>query len=117
MAPSGFGGVIHRTTSRSVTMGSLIQASRTFFNQTHLELNTVTIDTTKTYSGVVSWFGGNGKHYGFIEPDGGGPNVFVHISAVGHAGLKDIKQGDRLEYSIEVDERSGKPCAAGLKLI
>jgi CspA family cold shock protein len=43
--------------------------------------------------------------------------VFVHISAVGAAGLRGLNAGDRLEYSVEVDKRSGKPCAVNLKLI
>lgn len=77
----------------------------------------MTIDTTTTYSGTVSWFGGNGKSYGFIQPDGGGPSMFVHISAVGAAGLRDLKEGDRLQYSVEIDQRSGKQHAANLKLI
>jgi CspA family cold shock protein len=81
-----------------------------------LELN-VTIDTTTTYSGTVSWFGGHGKSYGFIQPDGGGPSMFVHISAVGRAGLRELNEGDRLKYTVEVDERSGKACATNLKLI
>jgi CspA family cold shock protein len=77
----------------------------------------VTIDATKTYSGVVKWFGGHGKSYGFIEPDGGGENVFVHISAVGAAGLRDLTEGDRLQYSVEVDQRNGRQHATNLKLI
>ena len=72
---------------------------------------------TKTYTGTVKWFGSNGRHYGFIAPDDGSKEIFVHISSVGHAGLKEIKQGDRLEYSVEVDKHSGKACAANLKLI
>ena len=77
----------------------------------------MTVDTTKTYIGTVNWFGGNGKHFGFIKPDEGRQNVFVHVSAVGAAGLKELKEGDRLQYSIEVDARSGKPWAVNLKLI
>jgi cold shock protein len=74
-------------------------------------------DTTTKHAGTVAWFGGNGKHYGFIQPDGGGENVFVHISAVGQAGLKDLKEGDRLQFAIEVDERNGRQHATNLKLI
>ena len=74
-------------------------------------------DTTTKHTGICKWFGGNGKHYGFIEPDGGGKSVFVHISAVGQAGLKDIKQGERLEYTIAIDERSGKASTTDLRII
>ena len=76
----------------------------------------MTVDT-KTYIGTVKWFGGNDKHFGFIKPDDGSKDVFVHIRDVGAAGLKELKEGDRLQYSIEVDARSGKPWAANLKLI
>jgi cold shock CspA family protein len=43
--------------------------------------------------------------------------MFVHVTAVGKAGLRDLNAGDRLEYTIEIDERSKRPCAANLKLI
>jgi CspA family cold shock protein len=72
---------------------------------------------TRTYTGVVKWFGGNGGNYGFITSDAGGPEMFVHISAVGAAGLREIKQGDRLEYTFEPDPKNGKMGAVNLKLI
>jgi cold shock protein len=78
-----------------------------------LELSKVTDTTT----GTVTWFGTGGKNYGFIQPDGGGPQMFCHYSAVGTAGLRGLEQGDRVEYSVEIDKRSDKPCAANLKLI
>jgi CspA family cold shock protein len=74
-------------------------------------------DTTTKHTGVVSWFGGNGRRYGFIAPDDGGKGIFVHISAAGAAGLRDLKEGDRLQYSIEVDERSGKQHATNLRIV
>jgi CspA family cold shock protein len=73
-------------------------------------------DTTKHY-GAVKFFGHQGKAFGFIIPDDGSKDVFVHISAVGSSSLREIKAGDRLEYTIEIDERSQRPCAANLKLI
>jgi CspA family cold shock protein len=74
--------------------------------------------TTETkYTGVVEWFGGNGRNYGFIQPNGGGPQVFVHGHAVGRAGLREIKKGDHLEFIIEVDPKNGKPKAANLRII
>jgi CspA family cold shock protein len=78
----------------------------------------VTTNTAKTHTGTCKWFGG---HYGFITSDEpmahGGKDMFVHISAVGAAGLRAIKEGDRMQYQVEIDKRSGKPCAANLKLI
>lgn len=50
------------------------------------------IDTTQTYTGTVEWFGGEGKNFGFIKRDDRGANVFVHLSAVGRAGLREIKR-------------------------
>ena len=73
-------------------------------------------DTAKHY-GIVKFFGDKGAAWGFITPDDGGRDMFVHISAVGAAGLREIQAGDRLEYAVEVDERSKRPCAANLKLI
>jgi cold shock protein len=74
--------------------------------------------TTDTkYTGTVTWFGGRDRNYGFIQPDGGGPQVFVHMSAVGKAGLREIKAGDHLEYTIEADPKNGKPKAANLRIV
>jgi cold shock protein len=73
-------------------------------------------DATKYY-GTVSWFGGNDRNYGFIQPDGGGPQVFVHASAVGKAGLRELKAADHVEYTIEADPKNGKPKAANLRII
>lgn len=75
------------------------------------------IDTTQTYTGTVEWFGGEGKNFGFIKRDDGGANVFVHLSAVGRAGLREIKKGDHLEFTIEADIKNGKPKAANLRII
>lgn len=72
-------------------------------------------DTEKHY-GVVKSFGDRGA-YGFIQPEGGGRDVFVHITAVGQAGLRELRAGDKIEFTIETDERSGRPCAGNLKLI
>jgi cold shock protein len=74
-------------------------------------------DTATKHFGTVAWFGGNGKNYGFIEPDDGSKEIFVHISAAGAAGLRGLNAGDRLTYTVEVDERSKRPCATNLRLI
>jgi CspA family cold shock protein len=62
--------------------------------------------------GTVKWFNAT-KGFGFIAPDNGGPDVFVHISAVERAGMRDLKEGQKLSYDI-VTER-GKNAAANLK--
>lgn len=66
-------------------------------------------------SGTVKWFNST-KGYGFISPDGGGPDVFVHISAVERAGLRDLSDGQAIKYEIEVDERRGKSSAVNLQV-
>jgi len=66
-------------------------------------------------SGSVKWFNAT-KGYGFIQPDGGGNDVFVHISAVERAGLSSLNDGQKVSYEIEVDERRGKSSAVNLKV-
>jgi cold shock protein len=67
--------------------------------------------TMKT--GTVKWFTLQ-KGYGFIHPDDGSPNIFVHISAVQSAGLSDLKEGQRVIFEIERDERTGSESAVSL---
>lgn len=63
-------------------------------------------------TGTVKWFNGT-KGFGFIVPDAGGPDVFVHISAVEAAGLKTLDEGQKLSY--ELQENRGKTAATNLK--
>ena len=65
-------------------------------------------------SGTVKWFNTT-KGYGFIQPDDGGRDVFVHASAVERSGLGSIHEGQKLEYEIERDKRSGKESAGQLR--
>lgn len=65
-------------------------------------------------TGTVKWFNGQ-KGYGFIQPDQGGPDVFVHISAVERAGLSGLADGQKVSYEIENDRRSGKASAVNLR--
>ncbi len=64
-------------------------------------------------TGTVKWFNGT-KGFGFIQPDNGGPDVFVHISAVERAGMSSISEGQKLNYEIERDQRNGKMSAGQL---
>jgi len=67
-------------------------------------------------TGVVKWFNAQ-KGFGFIQPDAGGPDVFVHISAVERAGLHDLREGQKVSYEIAEDRRTGKSSADQLKTI
>ena len=67
-------------------------------------------------TGTVKWFNGQ-KGFGFIQPDNGGTDVFVHISAVERAGLHDLREGQKVSYEITQDQRSGKSSADQLKEI
>jgi cold shock protein len=64
-------------------------------------------------TGIVKWFNAQ-KGYGFIQPDEGGNDVFVHISAVERAGLTGLREGQRISYEIEKG-RNGKNAAVNLK--
>jgi len=65
-------------------------------------------------TGTVKWFN-SVKGYGFIQPDDGGQDVFVHISAVERAGLGQLNEGQKVSYEVERDKRSGKTSAGQLQ--
>ncbi|MET4067121.1 cold shock CspA family protein [Bradyrhizobium sp. S3.2.6] len=64
--------------------------------------------------GTVKWFNAT-KGFGFIQPDEGGQDVFVHISAVERAGLGSLREGQKISYEIVADRRSGKSAADNLR--
>ncbi len=66
-------------------------------------------------TGTVKWFNAQ-KGFGFIQPDAGGTDVFVHISAVERAGLNGLNEGQKVSYEIVADRRSGKSAADRLQL-
>ncbi len=65
-------------------------------------------------NGTVKWFNGD-KGYGFIQPDQGGPDIFVHISAVERAGLRSLNDGQKVSY--EVVQSKGKSSAEELQVL
>jgi CspA family cold shock protein len=66
--------------------------------------------------GTVKWFNSE-KGFGFIQPEAGGGDVFVHISAVERAGIGALREGQKLSFELERDQRSGKTAAAQLQLV
>ena len=66
-------------------------------------------------TGTVKWFNGQ-KGYGFIQPDEGGADVFVHISAVQRSGLNGLAEGQNVNYEIVKDKRTGKSAADNLSM-
>jgi cold shock protein len=65
-------------------------------------------------TGIVKWFN-NQKGFGFIEPEGGGKDIFVHISAVERAGMSTLNEGQKVSFDVVADRRSGKSAAENLR--
>jgi CspA family cold shock protein len=64
--------------------------------------------------GTVKWFNAQ-KGFGFIQPDNGGGDVFVHISAVERAGMSSLQEGQKVSFELERDKRTGKSSAGQLQ--
>ena len=64
-------------------------------------------------TGTVKWFNSQ-KGFGFIQPDDGGKDVFVHISAVERAGMRSLNEGQKISYEVIADRKTGKSSAQNL---
>ncbi len=67
-------------------------------------------------NGTVKWFNSQ-KGYGFIQPDDGGNDVFVHISAVERAGMMSLNEGQKIGFEVVADRRTGKSSADNLQAV
>ena len=67
-------------------------------------------------TGTVKFFN-HSRGFGFIEPEDGGKDVFVHVTAVEQAGISSLEEGDKVEYEVKQDERPGKSSAGDLKKV
>ena len=65
-------------------------------------------------TGTVKWYSDQ-KGYGFIQPDGGDRDVFVHATALERAGMRALREGQKVSYDLQTDQRSGKTSAANLQ--
>jgi len=67
-------------------------------------------------TGSVKWFNSQ-KGFGFIQPDDGGKDVFVHISEVERAGMHNLNEGQKISYDVVADQRTGKSSAENLRAV
>jgi CspA family cold shock protein len=67
-------------------------------------------------TGTVKWFNSQ-KGFGFIQPESGGNDVFVHISAVERAGMGTLNEGQKVSFDVVADRRSGKSAAENLRAV
>ena len=67
-------------------------------------------------TGTVKWYNDT-KGYGFIQPDEGGKDVFVHATALERAGMRGLKEGQKIGYELQTDPRSGKQSAGNLRAV
>jgi CspA family cold shock protein len=66
--------------------------------------------------GTVKWFNDQ-KGFGFIQPNGGGKDVFVHVSAVERAGIRGLNEGQKVSFEVVEDRRTGKTSADSLRMV
>jgi CspA family cold shock protein len=65
-------------------------------------------------TGTVKWYNET-KGYGFIQPDNGGKDVFVHATALERAGLRGLREGQKVTFELQTDQRNGKTSAVNLQ--
>jgi CspA family cold shock protein len=67
-------------------------------------------------TGVMKFFNSD-RGYGFVASDGGGPDVFLHVSALEQAGIQNLPEGARISFDVVMDQRKGKTNAQNVKLL
>ena len=118
-------GLVDRSCLSNVCSSRRVRASDDFVLSTSIKARRHATRDVKTHDeeGQPSNGHGNvngshhGKGYGFIQPDAGGGDVFVHISAVERSGMQSLTEGQKVSYDIEQDRRSGKSSAGNLRAI
>jgi CspA family cold shock protein len=65
-------------------------------------------------TGTVKWYNET-KGYGFIQPDNGGKDVFVHATALERAGMRGLSEGQKISYELQTDQRTGRASAVNLQ--
>jgi cold shock protein len=106
----------------SISRCAFLNAPAGYFPKTSLQLNENAWWSREIYlwrrempMGTVKWFNGQ-KGFGFIQPNDGGNDVFVHISAVERAGLSGLAEGQKVSYEVKVDPKRGKSSAENLRV-
>ena len=99
-----------------LSIGFVIDPLRKFDLKARLGRENSCPKGTNMQTGTVKWFNGQ-KGFGFIQPEGGGADVFVHISAVERAGMTSLNEGQKVSFELEKDKRSGKTSAGQLQAI
>src|SRR5947209_4350938 len=95
-------GARHYPRNRSTCSNEIVRVSRPFARGLDMQ------------TGTIKWFNAQ-KGFGFIQPEDGGADVFVHISAVERAGLRTLTEGQKISFEVTTDRRSGKLSADNLK--
>jgi len=67
-------------------------------------------------TGTVKWYNSQ-KGFGFIQPDDGGKDAFVHVTAIERAGMSDLREGQKISFELVADTRSGKMSAERLQAV
>jgi CspA family cold shock protein len=79
----------------------------------HIHVQT-TVKGIPMETGTVKWYNET-KGYGFIQPDNGGKDVFVHATALERAGMRGLREGQKISYELQTDQRTGRASAVNLQ--